>query len=283
MITPLLLTQPEVEIPIPWFIYFAIIFVGIWFVFLTFNLFEVYYSTFFNKPLFRNYFIYRKLSKNELLILQQHFSFYNKLSKKHQQQFEHRVATFLAKKQFFGRQNIEITDKLKITTASLACMLSFGRRNYNYRFIQTILFYPDAFYSNINKAYHNGEFNPKLKVLALSQKAFEEGYEITNDNKNLGIHEFMHAMQAEAKVSSDIDSHRFNRQFKKIIGHLQNPEIRAKLDTTRFFRTYAFENEYEFMAVLAEYFIESPAELRQNFPKLYDDIKKLLNFNFLEY
>ena len=281
--TPLLLTQPEAEVPVPWFIYFAVVFVGIWFAFLAFNLFEVYYSNLFNKPFFRNLSVYRKLSKSELLILQQHFSFYNKLSKKQQQQFEHRVATILLKKQFYGREDTDITDKLKVTIASVGCMLSFGRRNYNYRLIQTILVYPDAFYSNNNKAYHNGEFNPKLKVLALSQKAFEEGYEITNDNLNLGIHEFMHAMQAEAKVSSDVDSHRFNRQFKKIIRHLQNPEIRTKLDATRFFRAYAFENEYEFMAVLAEYFIESPGELRQNFPKLYDDIKKLLNFNFLDY
>lgn len=278
-----LLLQPEVEVPIPGFIYYAIVLILIWSALLVFNLFEIFYSNIYNRPFFRNLFIYKKLSKDELLILQNHFSFYNLLSKKQQSQFEHRVASFLSKKQFYGRDNNLITDKTKVTIAALGCMLSFGRRNYKYKLIRSILVYPDAFYSTNNQAYHNGEFNPKLKVLALSQKAFEEGYEITNDNMNLGIHEFMHAMHAEAKVGSDVDSHRFNKQFKKIITHLQNPEVREKLDNTRFFRAYAFENEFEFMAVLAEYFIESPEELKQNFPQLYMDIKNMLGFHFLDY
>ncbi len=59
--------------------------------------------------------------------------------------------------------------------------------------------------------------------------------------------------------------------------------MKNKLDKTRYFRSYAFTNEYEFMAVLAEYFIESPKEFKTHFPKLYNHSKKLLNFNFAGY
>ena len=44
-----------------------------------------------------------------------------------------------------------------------------------------------------------------------------------------------------------------------------------------------FSNEYEFMAVLAEYFIESPKEFKIQFPKLYLYTNNLLNFSFLGY
>src|SRR5690606_15720152 len=99
----------------------------------------------------------------------------------------------------------------------VACMLSFGRKNYLYGLVESVLIYPQEFYSTANDAYHKGEFNPRHRVLALSWKDFEHGYEITNDNLNLGIHEFMHAMQLEAKTSKDVDSSRFNKHFKNIL------------------------------------------------------------------
>ena len=128
-----------------------------------------------------------------------------------------------------------------------------------------------------------GEFNPKGKALVLSWKDFEEGYDISNDNRNLGIHEFMHAMQLEAKRGSDGDSDRFEKQFQNILKQLSKPEIKDKLIDTRYFRDYAFTNQYEFMAVMAEYFFESPKEFKKLFPELYEYSKKLLNFNFVNY
>jgi Mlc titration factor MtfA (ptsG expression regulator) len=162
-------------------------------------------------------------------------------------------------------------------------MLSFGRRNYDYGLIEHIVIYPDEFYSKINDAMHKGEFNPYGKALVLSWKDFEAGYQINNDNHNLGIHEFMHAMQLEARKSRDLDSTRFAKQFQNILKQLTHSEVKAKLDETRYFRSYAFTNQYEFMAVLAEYFIESPKDFKSHFPKLYTFTQKLLNFKYAGY
>tara|TARA_R110000850_G_scaffold203228_1_gene329471 strand:- start:82366 stop:83220 length:855 start_codon:yes stop_codon:yes gene_type:complete len=260
---------------------YGIVFLGI-FLFL-FRIFELNYTLYFDKPLLRHYFVYRKLNPTQKSILRSQFSFYNKLSIKHKRQFEHRVATFTQTKEFVGRDGLQINDSQRTLIAAVGCMLSFGRKNYNYRLIEAILIYPDEFYSKENDAYHKGEFNPKHKVLALSWKDFERGYEITNDNLNLGIHEFMHAMQLEAMTGKDPDSARFMKHFKNILKRLTNQELRDKLDDTRFFRTYAFTNQYEFMAVLAEYFFESPSELKQHFPELYEYKRKMLNFNFAGY
>jgi len=162
-------------------------------------------------------------------------------------------------------------------------MLSFGRKNYKFNLIEFILIYPKEFYSKVNNAYHKGEFNPKGRALVISWKDFEEGYQITNDNLNLGIHEFMHAMQLEAKRGGDGDSDRFEKQFQNILKQLTKPEIKDKLIATQYFRDYAFTNQYEFMSVMTEYFFESPQEFKKQFPELYGYTKKLLNFNFGDY
>jgi Mlc titration factor MtfA (ptsG expression regulator) len=260
---------------------YAIVFLG--FLFFLFRVFENFYGEYFNRPLVRHYFTYRKLSRPQQLILDKNFPFYKKLSRKHRRQFVHRVATFIKDKEFVGREDLVVTDQMKVLIAAVGCMLSFGRKNYTYGIIHFILIYPGDFYSNINKAYHKGEINPRGRALVLSWAAFLEGIKDDNDNLNLGIHEFMHAMQLEAKRGGDPDSTRFEIQFQNILKRLTDEEIKERLNKTAFFREYAFTNQFEFMAVLAEYFIESPAAFKSHFPELYESTKKMLNFRFSGY
>ncbi|NND62835.1 MAG: hypothetical protein HKN48_06530 [Flavobacteriaceae bacterium] len=273
--------QPDENVS--WLAPYAYIIVLLGFGFFLFRVFENWYAGRFDKPLYRHYFVYRKISQEQIDILEKEFAFYPLLSKKEKRQFHHRIATFISEKKFVGRDGLEVTERMKTLIAAVGCMLSFGRKNYDYGLIDYILVYPDEFYSNINEALHKGEFNPHGKALVLSWKDFEKGYEITNDNRNLGIHEFMHAMQMEARKSRDLDSTRFAKQFQNILKRLTHKEVKDKLDETRFFRAYAFTNQYEFMAVLTEYFIESPKEFKLHFPKLYSYTQKLLNFNFAGY
>lgn len=277
----MLLLQPNDDIA--WLAPYAYAVVLIGFLLFLFRIFENWFADKYNRPLIRHYFTYKKLSPNQKQILESEFTFYKKLSPKFKRQFEHRVVSFINSKKFVGREGVEITDRMKVLIAAIGCMLSFGRKHYLYSLIEHILIYPDTFYSTANEDYHVGEFNPAGKALVLSWKVFEEGYKITNDNLNLGIHEFMHAMQLESKQSRDIDSTRFAKQFQNILKRLTTQEVKDKLDQTRYFREYAFTNQYEFMAVLAEYFIESPKEFNSHFPVLYDHTKKLLNFNFSGY
>ena len=260
---------------------YAIVFFG--FLFYLFRVFENFYANRFNKPLIRNAFIYKKLSDVQIAILNQEFSFYNELNSKHQRQFEHRVALFISKKEFIGRENLQVTERMKVLVSAIGCMISFGRKNYKFSLIDFILIYPEEFYSKINDDYHKGEFNPKSRALVLSWKDFEFGYQITNDNMNLGIHEYMHAMHLESKQASDSDSDRFSRQFQKILQQLTKQEVKDKLIKTKYFRDYAFTNQYEFMAVITEYFFESPEEFKTLFPVLYNHTKKILNFNYAGY
>jgi len=166
---------------------YAIVFLGI-LIFL-FRLFETGYASIFNKPLFRHYLVYKKLKKEQQKILEEQFDFFRSLSKKHKRQFQHRVATFISEKNFIGREDLTITETMRVLIAATGCMLSFGRKNYEYGLIEHILIYPSKFYSKINDAYHKGEFNPKIRALVMSWEDFEKGLRIADDNRNLGIHE----------------------------------------------------------------------------------------------
>lgn len=266
-----------------WLAPYAYLIVLMGFVFVLFRMFESWYAAHYQKPLYRHWRVFRKLHPQELSIVQKEVPFYSQLDSRHQRQFEHRVATFLNEKQFVGRDGVEVTTRMRVLIASMAILLSFGRKYYRYHLISFILIYPEEFFSNINETYHIGEFNPREKAMVLSWKDFEKGLTDGKDNRNLGIHEFMHAMQLESRSSKDLDASRFARQFQNILKHLTQTEVRDQLNETDYFRDYAFTNQYEFMAVLAEYFIESPEEFKKEFPKLYQYTRQLLNFQYADY
>ncbi|WP_164510864.1 zinc-dependent peptidase [Nonlabens xiamenensis] len=224
---------------------------------------------------FRQGLSYRKLSLSRKRILEE-YPFYQHLQPKYQRQFEHRVANFIADKHFRHRYDEPITDEQYVLLSAVACRLTFGRRSYQMPMLHTILLFPEAFTSPVNEAEHKGEYNPNAKVLALSWADFKLGMDVINDNLHLGLHEFTHVIHFESEHSATVDATRFHKYHQLILRQLMRSEVRAKLDDTQFFRAYAFTNQYEFMAVLAEYFFESNAEFRSEFPVIYNYFKRIL-------
>ncbi|WP_246277440.1 zinc-dependent peptidase [Winogradskyella ursingii] len=244
--------------------------------------FEQNYALRNGKPYFLNLILFRqKLSNDQLNILRTKFSFFKKLNDKEKEIFKHRLAAFIKSKNFVARENLQITDEMKVLISATAVMLTFGFRNYKIKIIDHIVVYPMAFYSYSNKVYHKGETNPNLKTVVFSWEDFLQGYEIGNDNLNLGIHEFGHAIHLNAMSRGDVSSLIFIEGFKELTTYLQNhQEIRQDLLQSKYFRAYAFTNQYEFFAVLLENFIETPREFKSQFPHLYQYLKQMLNFNF---
>lgn len=229
-------------------------------------------------------FFLRKLDASKKTILRNQFRFYNKLLPKHQRIFEHRVASFIKDKNFIGRSGLEISEEMKVLISATAVMLTFGFRDFYIGLLDRIFIYPDEFYSRANEEYHKGEFNPKLKTLVLSWKDFKRGFENQNDKINLGIHEFAHAIHLNSMKERDISSTIFSDSFKELTDLLKNKEqLRKALIASKYFREYAYTNQFEFLAVVIETFIESPDEFKSQFPEVYDKTKQMLNFDFAGY
>jgi len=225
-----------------------------------------------------------KLSRLQKDILIKNVDFYGKLNKVHQEHFEHRLATFIRTYEFIGRDGFEVNAKAKVLIGSSYTMLTFGKRKFITDVFSRIIIYPDIFLSTITHRKHKGEFNPKYKTVVFSWRHFIEGITIKNDNINLAIHEFTHIIHIKSLKKRDASSMVFKQEYQRLIDYLQNnKQVRKKILESNYFRPYAFENQYEFMAVLTESFIETPQEFKQKFPSIYKKIKRMLNFNFLHY
>ncbi|MFY0630418.1 MAG: zinc-dependent peptidase [Flavobacteriaceae bacterium] len=248
-------------------------------------LIESFTLYFFNSSAFTHFYIRKKkLSIQQKKILEENILFYQRLDAKHQECFEHRLATFIRNYKFIGRDKLVITSGTRVMIGASYVMLTFGNRRYMTDVFNKIIVYPDIFLSQVNQRKHKGEFNPKYKVVVFSWKHFLEGNAIKDDNLNLGIHEFTHILHVNSIKNRDVHSLVFRRGYRELINYIQeNKAVKKELIASAYFREYAFENQYEFMAVLLENFIETPKEFKSKFPRIYRRIKKMLNFNFLDY
>ncbi|WP_299273632.1 zinc-dependent peptidase [uncultured Psychroserpens sp.] len=265
----------------------SIFFVGMAAVVLSrfYKFFEQQYASKYKRPFFVHFYLTKKtLGKEELGVLKREFSFYRKLNTVEKRQFEHRIARFIDTKHFVGREHLVVTTEMKILVAATSVMLTFGFRDYQIDLVHKIIIYPGPFYSNANETYHKGELNPRLNALVISWADFLDGYDDENDNINLGIHEFTHAIHLNSLKNNDVSSIIFKTAFSELTDMLSSDEkLRQQLIASKYFRDYAFTNQFEFIAVIVETFIETPEDFKRQFPRLYLKTKAMLNFDFAGY
>jgi MtfA peptidase len=241
---------------------------------------EPIYMMIFHRPLYIHFYPFpKKLTVNQKQILEKEFSFYRRLHSKKKLYFEHRVATFIKKYPFIGKEEILITDEMKIIIAATYVSLTFGMRHYHISLFNKIILYPSAYFSTTNQVYHKGEFNPIMKAVAFSWEDFILGHQTTNDNLNLGLHEFSHILHFHGLKSNDPSAILFNDQYNKVITYYNDANLNKKLSEQGYFREYAYENRFEFIAVILEHFFETPEIFKMKYPNLFQDVCLMINFN----
>ncbi len=232
----------------------------------------------FHKPLYIHLYLKPKyINDDEASFLRQKFPFYQKLSEKHKAYFNHRLATFKETYQFIPREDFVITREVQTLVAGTYVMLTFGMRRYLIDSFDKIIIYPEEYYSSHTEQYHKGEFNPRLKAVVFSWKDFIAGYEIDNDNLNLGIHEFSHVIHHHSLRSDDGSSLAFRKQHDRLHKEVNHPPNRQKLIDSEYFRIYAYTNHFEFISVIIEHYFETPNEFKAQFPELFGHVSKMLN------
>lgn len=247
-------------------------------VLLVFRVLEPAYVFFSNKPLYIHWYPFsKKLKSNECQILLVDFPFYNSLSPKRKTYFEHRINKFIANYQFIGKE-IVVTDQMQILIAATYVMLTFGMRNYLINLFDKIIIYPSSYFSTVNETHHKGEFNPKMKAVVFSWEDFLLGNSASNDNINLGLHEFSHVLHFHCLRSNDPSAIIFFDEFNEVVKYYSDPDLSSELTKEDYFRAYAYENQFEFLAVLLEHFYETPQDFKQKHPELFTHILRMINF-----
>lgn len=234
----------------------------------------------FNRPFFVHFYTsLDSLPDQQAKILYCQVPFYKSLNQKHRKYFEHRVSKFIDNYEYIGKENLEITDEIKVLIASTSIMLSFGMRNYLYSIVDKIIVYPTQYYSTINEVFHQGEFNPRMRAVVFSWEHFKLGNEHNSNNLNLGIHEFTHVLNYQSLKSDDTSAVIFARNYKKIQENLKNKQTLNALIAANYFREYAYTNNFEFIAVVLEHFFETPKEFKRLFPDLFENVRVMINYD----
>lgn len=55
-------------------------------------------------------------------------------------------------------------------------------------------------------------------------------------------------------------------------------ELNAELRSKGYFRLYAYQNQFEFLAVILEHFFETPQQFKKEHLELFGIVKNMLNF-----
>jgi len=220
------------------------------------------------------YYLY-KIKASHKKIITDNFKFYRQLSSYDKRKFDYRVHKFINNHKFVGREDVVITPVKKTVIASIAVMLTFRMSKFLYRQFENIIVYPKNYLSSITKHEHRGETNPRAKTIVFSWEGIVEGIKVEDDNLNLGIHEFTHALYFSFLKDGSYEATQFITNFKKVLEFLENKSMRDKLIKVNYFRGYAFENQYEFLAVITENYFETPGEFHTKLPELFLLVNRL--------
>ncbi len=223
----------------------------------------------------------KPLTEKEEAILVHTFVIYDRLPDAYRKRCNERIVWFRSKKRFVFYGEVAKTEELRLILSATAAFMLLGLSNYRmHRSLFRVIVYPSSYYSKINRRYHLGEYNPKFKTLVLSADKIWEGFEIPDDNKNLAIHEFAHALSFEMLKKGSWEARRFRVGLRKIRGLFEKQSFRQKLVSTQYFREYGLTNLHEFFSVAVENYFETPSKFHHDFPELFDVIQRMLNFDY---
>jgi len=232
---------------------------------------------FFFKNYINKHLLFRKLKMEYILVLEKYSTYYQNLDTENKKVFRRRMQKFIDMKEFVPRGGLAaVSGEMKALIASCAIQITFGYPSVYFQHFWKILVYPDNYYSEITKKFHQGETNTSGFII-LSWINFVKGFQDPTNGRNLGLHEMAHALKFENAVHNDeydfLDwpaLKEFNKASLVYIDKISNGD-------DSFFRDYAATDREEFFAVVVENFFERAGEFRNRYPDLYLLTARLLN------
>ena len=227
------------------------------------------------RMLFEN-FIQNKIEQETIeLELQRGFAWYRLLSANLKSRFVQRVDVFLQAKRFVGRKDLQVSDSMRVITSAFAVQITFGLEHYLLPAFEYVVLYPDVYESPVTHQLHRGETNLS-GFICLSWKHLQQKLEKEDDNLNLGIHEWAHALRFNSFKGETTD-YFFESYINKWVACASKEFNQLKACKPSIFRKYGGTNIHEFFSVVVEHFFESPDEFKEKANALWLQMCILLN------
>lgn len=216
------------------------------------------------------------------VLLRENVHFYNNLEEAPQRQFESDIQRFLQAVSITGvKTNVELLDRILI--ASSAIIPLFGFPAWTYSHLDEVLLYPDSFDRNYNIGSKEEMITgmvgsgPMEGKVILSKPSLRMGFDIANDKKNVGIHEFVHLFDKETGSIDGIPPGFEDKAYALPWLDFVKQKIEEIVTDRSDINDYGATNRQEFFAVASEYFFERPHLLKRKHPQLYGKLSKVFN------
>ena len=218
-------------------------------------------------------------------VLAKRVFFYSQLNDSGKSLFEKRVQLFIATKQIEG-VDTDIDDTIRLMVASSAVIPTFAFPKYNYPDVRVVLIYPNSFDEHFQTArfeghreYITGMVGNRFQngVVILSKPDLVMAFDGLPHESNVGVHEFVHLLDKEDGAIDGIPEALMKRQFVGPWLHEIKREMWKVEAGISDINPYALTNNAEFLAVVSEYFFDSPEKFKQRHPELYQFLSAIFN------
>jgi len=208
--------------------------------------------------------------------LETHVVFYARLTVDKKRVFEEDILRFLARVRITGIKT-DVTDEDRLLVASSAVIPVFAFSAWEYSTLHEVLLYPDLFTQDFsiedksrNVSGMVGSGGVMNNIVIFSKPALHQGFDISNDKKNVGIHEFVHLFDKEDGSIDGVPQVFMQQQAVLPWLNLIYKKTQHMLDGKSDINLYGATNNQEFLAVASEYFFERPELLEKKHPALYN-------------
>lgn len=212
----------------------------------------------------------------ELLI--KNVAFYNRLSAAKQTEFERKLHIFLLNVKITGI-GTEVTHLDRVLVASGAVIPIFGFKSWHYANLDEVQIYPNKFQIPNSTKMANGlvGWGAMEGKMLLSRKALYHGFYDQNDEQNVALHEFIHILDKQDGKIDGVLNDVMNEIDLMPWLHIIHKKMREINHGNSTIREYGSANNAEFLAVVSEFFFESPEKMKSEHPDLYSALNSFYN------
>jgi MtfA peptidase len=222
-------------------------------------------------------------------IIGRNLPFFDRLPPNDQKELLGHVQVFLEEKRFEGCAGVEVTNEMRVTIATQACLLLLHRRTDYFSRLLTILIYPSGYIVDEERHLEGhvweqgrtgrlGETGRGMGSMVLAWDAAKSGARDPSDGTNLVLHEFAHQLDFEDHVADGVPalgSRGELRSWAEVM-KMEFAALRAadEAGIPTLLNTYGATNPAEFFAVATEAFFERPRALRRQHPRLFAELSR---------
>ena len=224
-------------------------------------------------------------------IIRRNVAHFNIMTEYDQKRLRQLIQVFVTEKVWEGCGGLDLNDEIRVTIATMACLLILNIPHNYYANVETILVYPEDLALPERKL---GFFENALEPLEMegpvTGQAFEQGplilvwdavlqsIEEAGSGYNVVYHEFAHKLDMEDGVADGTPPLRNRNNYRDWEKTCSREYFKLLRDVQRgkptFLDEYGATDEAEFFAVATEHFFDQPQQMLKAAPDLYRVLKE---------